>query len=135
MCEDAFRLNEAILRKNERIVQLEAELLELGKMYTNAWFSKDTYKELQAERDKLKQQIKELEVEKDNRQPNYTHNSAEYLRMQRERDKLKQAIEEAIEAREAMSFYGASGIRIDVKVITNTLDQIIGILQKAIKEE
>ena len=52
-----------------------------------------------------------------------------------ENQRLKQAIEEAIEAREAMSFYGASGIRIDVKVITNTLDQIIGILQKAIKEE
>ena len=83
----------------------------------------------------LQMKIKQLEAEKDNRQPNYTHNSAEYLRMQRERDKLKQAIEEAIEAREAMSFYGASGIRIDVKMITNTLDQIIGILQKAIKEE
>ena len=106
-----------------------------SKLHFELYKSKDKIKQLEAENDKLKQQIKELEVEKDNRQPNYTHNSAEYLRMQRERDKLKQAIEEAIEAREAMSFYGASGIRIDVKVITNTLDQIIGILQKAIKEE
>ena len=33
MSEDAFRLNEAILRKNEKIVQLEAEIKDIKDAY------------------------------------------------------------------------------------------------------
>jgi len=36
-------------KQDKRIKQLEAEILEVEKKYMDAWFSKDIYKELEAE--------------------------------------------------------------------------------------